>query len=96
MKRTEAIRVDTIIRMAMESTGTMDTYHRQQVCFAWPEIVGPAINRCTTRRWIDRDVMHVCITSASLKNELGYISDQLIKRLNNAVGADVIRKIVFH
>lgn len=96
MKKTEALRVDTIIRQAIAACGATETYHQQQACFLWPEIVGPAINRCTTRRWVDRDVLHVCINSASLKHELGFVAGQIIERLNGAVGSNVISKIVFH
>lgn len=96
MKRREAIRVDAIIKEAMAASGATDTFRQQQACFVWPEIVGPAINRCTTRRWVDRDVMHVCINSASLKHELAFVAPQIIERVNRAVGVDVIKKLVFH
>lgn len=96
MKRTEALRVDAIIKQAMAECGATGTFNQQQACFVWPEIVGPAINRCTTQRWVDRDVMHVCINSASLKHELGFVAAQIVERINRAVGTNVITKIVFH
>lgn len=96
MKRTEAKRIDQIISEALDASGTRDSFNSQQACYLWTEIVGPSINRQTTRRWVDHDVLHVCITSASLKNELSMMASAIIDRLNRAVGANTITKIVFH
>ena len=68
----------------------------QKACFLWPEIVGPGVNRYTTRRYVERGVMHVYITSAVLKNELSYIRTRLVEQINRAVGSDVITSIIFH
>ena len=47
MKRTEPLRVDAIIRQAMDQCGATHTFRQQQICFLWAEIVGPSITRCT-------------------------------------------------
>ena len=96
MKRKEAIPVGEIIRRAIEQTGKSDEFDRQQACFLWGEIVGPAINRQTTRRWIDRDTLHVTIASAALKNELLYLTPALVDRINSTVGRPVITRITIH
>lgn len=96
MRRTEAKRIDEIIGEAIEAAGTRDAFNRQRICYLWPEIVGVSINRLTTRRWVERDTLHVCITSAAVKNELSFVASQLVERLNRAAGANVISRIVFH
>lgn len=96
MKKNEAMSVGEIISRAIAATGNRDEYARQQALFLWPEIVGPTINRCTTRRWIDRDTMHVCLNSAVLKNELLYLTDSLCRKINDTLGENVISKIIIH
>ncbi len=96
MKRTEAVSVGQIIDQAIAATGGRDSFMGQRALFIWTEIVGPAINRQTTRRWIDRDVLHVCIASGVLKSELAYCSQSLVEKINRAVGENVISKIVIH
>lgn len=59
-------------------------------------MVGASINRYTTRRYVDHGVLHVYLTSASLKNELGFVRDRLMDAINRWVGADVVKEIVFH
>lgn len=96
MKKREALTVGQIIEQAIAETGNSQDYDRQRACFLWAEVVGPAINRLTARRWIDRDTLHVCITSASLKNELQYHLPRLIENINGALGRQVISNIVIH
>lgn len=96
MKRTEARSVGDIIRDIIESGGSQPEFDRQKVCYLWSELLGPEINRATVRRYVDGDVMHVYMSSAPLKNELSFITDALVERLNSAVGSPVIKKIVLH
>ena len=96
MKKREALSIGEIIRRAIEQTGKSDEFDRQQACFLWSEIVGPAINRQTTRRWIDRDTLHVTIASAARKNELLFLAPALVDRINSAVGRPVITQIIIH
>lgn len=96
MKKYEALSVGEIINHAIAATGNRDEYARQQALFLWPEIVGPTINRCTMRRWMDRDTMHVVLNSAVLKNELSFLTDSLCRKINDLMGENVINKIVIH
>lgn len=96
MKKYRALSVGEIIDQAIARTGNSDTFERQQACYLWQEVVGPGINRYTTRRWIEGDVMHVSLTSASIKSELTYCRDSLVDAINNALGHQVISAIIIH
>lgn len=96
MKKREAMTVGQIIEMAIAQTGNRDDYDRQRACYMWQEVVGPAINRYTTRRWMERDKLHVCIVSAPLKNELQFTRQRLVENLNRALGKNVISDIIIH
>lgn len=96
MKKYKALSVGEIIDRAIASTGDSVTFEKQQACFLWQEVVGPGINRYTTRRWIEGEVMHVCIASASIKSELTYCRDSLVEAINNAIGRQIITSIVIH
>ncbi len=96
MKRTEPKIISEIIDGAINNSGMASTMNEQKVCFLWPEIVGPSINRYTTRRFVDSGVMHVYISSAPLKNELQFLRHTIVQQLNDAVGAVVINEIVIH
>ena len=80
----------------MEDNGNTEEFNRQKLTYLWGEIVGPVINQQTIRRYVDGDILHVYIASASLKSELAFMVEPLVKTLNEAVGAHVISKIVIH
>ncbi len=96
MKRTYPRHIAAIIDEAMERAGLTDSLNEQRASAAWVDIVGPGINRYTTRRYVDHGVLHVYLTSASLKNELSFSRAPLIEAINRQVGAPVVTEIVFH
>ncbi|MDE6368876.1 MAG: DUF721 domain-containing protein [Muribaculaceae bacterium] len=96
MKWTEPKTFGEIFNEAMTRVGMSDAYDEQRASYLWTEIVGPTINRFTTRRYINNGVLHVYITSAPLKSELSFLTDTLMKRINDAVGRQVVTSIVIH
>ena len=96
MKWTDPKTFGEIFNEAMNRVGMSETYDEQRASFLWTEIVGPTINRFTTRRYIVDGVLHVYITSAPLKSELSFLTDMLMKRINDAVGRQVVTSIVIH
>lgn len=96
MKKYEAQSIGQIIEMAIKATGNEPEYRRQRACFVWSEVVGPNINRLTTRRWISGSALHVSLASAPLANELAFNKERLIQLINQAVGSRAIDDIIFH
>ena len=96
MKRTYPKHIAAIIDEAMDRAGLTDSLNEQRASAAWVDVVGPSINRYTTRRYVDHGVLHVYLTSAPLKNELGFVRDRLIQAINRLVGVEVVTEIVFH
>lgn len=96
MKRSDPKQIASIIDEAMARAGLTDTLNEQRAAASWIDVVGPAINRYTSRRYVDKGVMHVYMTSAPLKNELSFNREKLINAINRAVGTDVVKEIQFH
>ncbi|MDE6397275.1 MAG: DUF721 domain-containing protein [Muribaculaceae bacterium] len=96
MKRRYPTHVGFIISQAIEASGQQSAFDRHKACYVWSEIVGPNINRLTTRRWIDRDALHVVIASGPLKTELAFMADAIVRRINEAVGSEIISRLIIH
>lgn len=62
---------------------------------AWENVVGKMIAKHTTDLHIQRKSLFVYLDSDALRNELSYTKSLLIRRLNEAVGKEVIKDIVF-
>ncbi|MDE7024274.1 MAG: DUF721 domain-containing protein [Paramuribaculum sp.] len=96
MKRTEPKILADIINESLQQDGLDIAMAEQRALYVWPEIVGPGVNRYTTRRYVENGIMHVYLSSAVLKNELSYHRSSLVEQLNLAAGANVISQIVLH
>ncbi len=96
MKRTEPKLIVDIIRESLERDGIESRFNEQRAAYLWGDVVGPGVNRYTTRRYVEHGVLHVFLSSASLKQELSFMRQAIIKSLNAAVGTAVINDIVLH
>lgn len=96
MKKTDAKSFGEIFNEAMVRTGMNEVYDEQRAAFLWTEIVGPTVNRLTTRRYIANGVLHVYISSAPLKSELNFLTETLRERINEVVGHPVVKSIIIH
>lgn len=96
MKRHKPLSVNEIINMCIDQAGTRDIFDAQRASYLWSEVVGPSINRLTTRRWVSGTELHVCLSSASAKNDLTFLSSRIVERINNALGKPLITKLIIH
>ncbi len=95
MKRVEAKTVGEVLDELLRHEHLDNEFDEHRASSLWPQVVGPGINRYTISRDVRGGVMYVALSSASLRNELMMNRTVLIKRLNEAVGKDVIKEIIF-
>ena len=95
MKRTEAKNVGQIINDLLKKENLDVALDEHRASALWPQIVGDGINRYTISRSVRDGVMTVRLSSASLANELMLIRASIIQRINEALGRDIIREIIF-
>ena len=95
MKRTEARNIGQIISDVLKKENLDVALDEHRASALWPQIVGDGINRYTVRRYVKDGVMTVHLSSASLANELMLNRATIIQRINQALGRDIIREIVF-
>ncbi|MCX6272272.1 MAG: DUF721 domain-containing protein [Bacteroidetes bacterium] len=62
---------------------------------SWPVVVGSLITKHTKSLKIRNGILFVELDSAALRNELTYARTKLMAKLNEEVGAEVIKDIVF-
>lgn len=89
------MRLDAIIKQMIDATGLRPEYERRAVESLWPDVVGKHIASYTGRIYVKDRTLNVQIISASLKEELSYLRELLMRQLNEAAGADVISSIRF-
>jgi len=95
MKRTNARTVGNIISDVLRQERLDVQFNEHRALSLWPQIVGDGINRYTISRSVRDGVMTVRLSSAALSNELMLNRSHIISRINEALGAEVIREIIF-
>jgi len=95
MKRTQAKTVGEIITDLMRQEHLDTQLNEHRAIALWPHIVGDGINRYTISRSVRQGVMTVKLSSAALSNELMLNRSHIIQRINEALGSDTIKEIVF-
>lgn len=95
MKRTYPQSISEILQTMFKERNMESTLLMHKALSAWPEIVGPAINKQTVARRVDAGIIYVRILSAVIRQELSIHRSSLIDALNNAAGAKVINEIRF-
>ena len=95
MKRTEAKQIGEIINNFIQAENLTTQLNEHKASYVWADVVGTGINRYTISRSVSGGVMTVRLSSATLRNELMMNRSLLIKSLNEAVGGDVIKEIIF-
>lgn len=95
MKRTEARNIGQIMYDLLKKENLDVALDEHRASALWPHIVGDGINRYTIKRYVKDGVMTVHLSSASLANELMLNRQAIITRINQALGRDIIRDIIF-
>ncbi len=95
MKRTYPKSIAEVIDGFMKAEQLDTQLNEQRASALWPQIVGQGINRYTISRDVRDGVLIVRLSSAPLRNELMMNRSALIKRINEALGQEVIREIIF-
>ena len=60
---------------------------------AWEKVMGPAIAKRTQNIYVRNSVLHVELTSASLRKELSFSKARILELLNEAAKQDVLKGI---
>ena len=60
----------------------------------WVQTMGPAITKYTHALKLERDTLYVQLTSSVLRQELNYGKEKIISNLNQALGKELIKKLI--
>jgi len=60
----------------------------------WKQVMGPAISKYTNSIRLEREALHVQLSSSVLREELSYGKEKIIKNLNDALGKILIKKVI--
>jgi hypothetical protein len=93
MFRREIKPLGEILQRLLREEGLETPLLQKRLVEAWPEVAGRMVADYTGETSIRNQTLFVKITNAALRSDLTLMRTQLVKRLNESVGAFVITDI---
>ena len=95
MFRRDVKTIKDLILQSLRDHGLETPLYQRRLMEAWPQVAGPVIARYTMGTQIYNQTLYVKLSSPSLRADLSMQRQELVKRLNEHVGAQVIADIRF-
>ena len=95
MRRNDAESVGMLIRKFLRQEGLETPLNEKRLIDSWSEVMGKGVASLSKPLYIKNQVLYVEVTSAPLRQQLMMGRQQLVTRLNQQVGAQVITNIIF-
>lgn len=95
MKRNNTESIGNLIRQFMRQEGLESPLNEYRLIQGWKEVLGPGIATYTKNLFVKNQTLYVHLSSSVLRQELMMKREQIIKNLNQHVGAQVIVNIIF-
>ena len=61
----------------------------------WSEAVGELIDANTTLKIVDKDKLIVIVSNDTWRQELSYRKEEILKKINELIGEEAIKDIIF-
>lgn len=69
--------------------------HKVEIQEVWTRLMGSPIAKYTTAVELKADVLYVHLSSTALAEELSYGKEKIIKNINEEMGEEIVKKILF-
>jgi predicted nucleic acid-binding Zn ribbon protein len=94
-KKHQPVHIGAAIAELVASLGIDETLRRHALLAGWAEVVGGQIARVTEPQRIENGVLFVHVKTAPWRSELSLKRMDILKKLNEAAGANIVRDIRF-
>ncbi len=92
-KNTEVL--SDVLKQVLKNNSMDIKLNETRVIQAWPIVLGENIMQYTTKLYFYREKLYVKLSSSVLRQELFLSSEKIKKSLNNHVGSNVVKEIIF-
>lgn len=93
MFRREVMPIAQIIGRLLREEGLETPLQQKRLIDSWEQVAGKVVARYTGEKFIKNQTLFVKILNPALRQDLSMMRSQLVKRLNEQVGAMVIAEV---
>lgn len=87
--------VSELIDLFLNQYGLKSKYKEFKMAQIWSTLMGPMIAKHTKEVKMYNGTLYVDLDSAPMRNELSFAKSRIIKNLNDEVGEDLVKDLVF-
>lgn len=95
MFRRKVIGISSILGAFLRQSGLETPLLQRRLLESWNVVAGPVAARYTIGKYIRGQVLFIRLSSPALRSDLSMERTSLVRRLNAAVGAQIITDIRF-
>ncbi|MDB9720909.1 DUF721 domain-containing protein [Winogradskyella sp.] len=86
--------ISDILKEFVDKNNLQSGLDKVNVRDAWVNLMGNGVNNYTTAIELKHQILYVQLSSSVLREELSYGNEKIIRLLNEAIGKDVIKKLI--
>ena len=95
MFKKEVKSIGELILKNLRAQGLETPLQQKRLVAAWPEVMGEMIAGYTQDVFIKNQTLHVRLTNPALRADLSMMRPEIVRKLNAAVGSQVIVEVRF-
>jgi len=93
-RHNEHLKIGDILKEFVETNKLQSGLDKINVRDAWEQLMGNGVNHYTSGVKLERNTLYVHLSSSVLREELSYGKEKIIAMLNEAMGKEIIKKLV--
>lgn len=93
-RKAENNSIGDVLKDFIDSNKLQSGLDKVSIKETWLEVMGPAINKYTTGIKLDKTTLYIQLSSSVLREELSYGKVKIIDLLNEAMGKELVTKLV--
>ncbi len=94
MERTKIRKISDILKEFLRENKLDIRLKERQVIECWEELMGKTISRSTKKIYIKDSKLYVVVSSSVVRNELHMLKTEIVKKLNEKAGEEIITELV--
>jgi predicted nucleic acid-binding Zn ribbon protein len=95
MRRSNTENLGSILQQALKELNIEQKIKEVRLVKSWETVVGKTVNRYTRNLYVKDKTLHVYLHSSVVRQELVMLKQDIVKRLNEQAGENLINDIVF-
>ena len=93
-RNSEHLSISDALKEFVETNKLQTGLDKINVADAWANLMGNGVNNYTTAVKLERDTLYVQLSSSVLREELSYGKEKIISMLNEALGKEIVKKLI--